>query len=113
MTDETAAAYECPECGRLFMRPAALGAHRRRAHGVPGTSRRGPHRSVESRRRDRASGRALLVDHDALLQTVFPSGVPARAEVVTAVHAWLEEAQRLAELGENGGARADPIGAPV
>ena len=29
----------CPECGRVFTRPQALGAHRRQAHGVAGTSK--------------------------------------------------------------------------
>src|SRR5438132_538161 len=28
----------CPECGRTFTRPQGLGAHRRQAHGVIGTS---------------------------------------------------------------------------
>ena len=32
--DETA--LTCPECGRSFQRPQALGAHRRHAHGVAG-----------------------------------------------------------------------------
>jgi hypothetical protein len=30
--------YVCPECGRAFARPAALGAHRSRVHGVAGRS---------------------------------------------------------------------------
>jgi Zinc finger, C2H2 type len=30
--------FKCPECGRTFTRAAALGAHRRQAHGVVGTS---------------------------------------------------------------------------
>jgi hypothetical protein len=29
----------CPECGKTFTRPQALGAHRRQAHGVAGTSK--------------------------------------------------------------------------
>jgi hypothetical protein len=28
--------FKCPECGRTFTRAAALGAHRRQAHGVVG-----------------------------------------------------------------------------
>jgi uncharacterized C2H2 Zn-finger protein len=28
----------CPECGQTFTRPASLGAHRNRAHGVAGAS---------------------------------------------------------------------------
>ncbi len=30
--------FRCPECGRTFGRAAALGAHRRQAHGVAGAS---------------------------------------------------------------------------
>jgi hypothetical protein len=33
------APFVCPECGREFSRPAALGAHRSRVHGVAGSSR--------------------------------------------------------------------------
>jgi uncharacterized C2H2 Zn-finger protein len=29
----------CPECGKTFTRPASLGAHRNRAHGVVGSSK--------------------------------------------------------------------------
>ena len=29
----------CPECGRSFVTPAGLGAHRSRVHGVAGSSR--------------------------------------------------------------------------
>jgi hypothetical protein len=38
------AALTCPECGRSFSRPAALGAHRSRVHGVPGSSQNAPNR---------------------------------------------------------------------
>jgi hypothetical protein len=41
----------CPECGKSFSRPAALGSHRRGAHGVAGSSR------VTSRGRDSAGRR--------------------------------------------------------
>ena len=34
----SSAALTCPECGRSFTRPAALGAHRKMTHGVAGTS---------------------------------------------------------------------------
>jgi hypothetical protein len=105
----------CPECGRTFSRPAALGAHRRRAHGVVGSSaaraRRGATRTAAratSRRpRAQASTRAAAaprdgargsVDHDALLKTLFPGGIPPRQATVTAVNAWLAEADKLARL---------------
>ena len=115
----TEATLTCPECSRTFTRAAALGAHRRRAHGVAGSSRR---RTSTSLRRARAAGPASSatrraarsgtngatarsqgfssgpVDRDALLQALFPSGVPARAEALSAVGAWLEEAERLAGM---------------
>jgi hypothetical protein len=50
--------FICPECGRTFTRAAALGAHRRRAHGVPGASsaaRRARASGSRSRRRGRAA----------------------------------------------------------
>jgi hypothetical protein len=47
-TASSAAELTCPECGRTFTRPAALGAHRRLVHGIVGAS---------SRRRSRTSGR--------------------------------------------------------
>jgi hypothetical protein len=101
MTDKTAARYECPECGRVFARPPALGAHRRRAHGVPGTSRSGRTTRMgnDSSKRTVGGANEARVDHDILLQTLFPMGVPARADVVADVYAWLEEARRLTELG--------------
>jgi C2H2-type zinc finger len=42
--------FKCPECGRTFGRAAALGAHRRQAHGIAGTS-------SQSRSRARRTGR--------------------------------------------------------
>ena len=109
--------FRCPECGRTFSRAAALGAHRRRAHGVVGattqarakttrsraataskTAARAPAASsaANGRRASRASTSQL--DRDALLQTIFPGGVPAREAVIRAANAWLDEAERLARL---------------
>jgi hypothetical protein len=105
----------CPECGRTFARPAALGAHRRRAHGVVGTSqnarsRRGtiaPQAATARPRRAQASARATghgaaadggRVDHDALLRALFPNGIPPSHEVVAAVNDWLAQADKLARL---------------
>ena len=52
--------YKCPECGRVFERPQALGAHRRQAHGVAGVSARSQSRArAATRTRSSASsGRA-------------------------------------------------------
>ena len=123
----------CPECGRTFARPQALGAHRRQAHGVVGTSttrrkaqtsaaakrtnaggartvaaaaatdsRRRSGRSTSTRRarptRAASNGNRRRVDRDALLQTIFPTGIPPRENVIAAVNAWLDEAERLTRL---------------
>ncbi len=113
----------CPECGKTFSRPAALGAHRARAHGVAGSSRsrggsrtrgassrNGTGRSTRasstgssttttgSPRRTRRPAASNRVDRDALLQLVFPNGVPAREAVIRELNAFLDEAERLAKL---------------
>ena len=115
--------FTCPECGRTFTRAAALGAHRRRAHGVIGSSAQarakrtrtpatstpansaraataaaGSANSSRSRPRARRTNATFEVDRDALLQTVFPTGVPAREAVIRAANDWLAEAERLAAL---------------
>jgi hypothetical protein len=118
-TQTTTAALVCPECGKSFTRPAALGSHRQRVHGIAGssknaTSRRGapgaktapdtgrPRRTAGARRRRRSAavtdnGRQT-VDRDALLRTLFPAGIPPREDVLGAVNNWLDEAERLARL---------------
>ncbi|HEY1369211.1 MAG TPA: C2H2-type zinc finger protein [Gaiellaceae bacterium] len=101
--------FKCPECGRTFARPAALGAHRRRAHGVAGAtsrtrkktgSRSG--RTTATRRstatRARSSAASRQVDRDALLQALFPNGVPAREAVIRAANDWLDQAEQLARM---------------
>jgi len=101
----------CPECGRTFGRPAALGAHRKLKHGVAGTSANASsNRSANSRKRNAAAptrrrattatatatnGNAQGVDRDALLRALFPNGIPPRQDVIAQVNAWLEEAERL------------------
>ena len=51
-TSATAASsFVCPECGRTFARPAALGAHRRRVHNVAGARSTRTARSTAGRRR--------------------------------------------------------------
>lgn len=111
--------FTCPECGRSFQRAAALGAHRR-THGVVGkkasaakgraarsgaktTSRRRSSRSggstaARTARRSNGGQGASSIDRDALLQALFPNGVPARGEALSAVSAWLDEAERLARM---------------
>ena len=109
---------KCPECGKTFTRAASLGAHRNRAHGVAGAStraqrtraRRG-HRNGSSTTRSGATtqttrarssasssdGARRGVDRDALLQTLFPNGVPPREAVIRRINSWLDEAERLAK----------------
>jgi hypothetical protein len=38
------------------------------------------------------------VNQDALLESLFPNGIPAREQVIRAVNAWLDEAGRLAQI---------------
>jgi hypothetical protein len=113
----------CPECGKTFTRAASLGAHRQRAHGVAGTSKKtasrrrrsGQTSAGRSRRGPAARGRAAAtaatsssgrqgsdgqaaVDRDRLLQTLFPNGVPPREDVIRRIGSWLDEAEQLAKL---------------
>ena len=108
----------CPECGRSFSRPASLGAHRRRAHGVAGATSAKNARKTSQRRQPRrqstvagatasstgdgsrsgAARAGASVNRDALLQQLFPSGIPARESVITRLNSWLDEAEKLASL---------------
>jgi hypothetical protein len=104
----------CPECGKPFTRAASLGAHRNRAHGVVGASKAAQRRSGSGRsgarstasapatrrqaarpRTSRSSSDGFVVNRDALLQAIFPNGVPAREEVIRRANAWLDEAEKL------------------
>lgn len=38
-TESSSEQFICPECGKTFSRAAALGSHRRRAHGIAGSSK--------------------------------------------------------------------------
>jgi uncharacterized C2H2 Zn-finger protein len=119
----------CPECGKTFTRAASLGAHRNRAHGVSGaaakrkpSARRAaakPATAASSRsrstRRAAATGASATtrrssstprngasgIDRDALLQALFPNGIPARESVLSQVNSWLAEGERLARLAGN------------
>jgi len=98
----------CPECGKTFSRPASLGAHRRRAHGVAGassksaqTKRRRQAAASNGRRRSTTQTRAapkLEFDRDSLLRQLFPNGIPAREAVIRRLEAWLDEAEKLAAM---------------
>jgi hypothetical protein len=41
-------------------------------------------------------GAKARIDRDALLQTLFPRGIPAREDVIRDASRWLDEAERLA-----------------
>ena len=95
--------FKCSVCGRTFGRAAALGAHRRRAHGIPGTSARAtraatPARTTRARASASRDGHRTGADRDALLATLFPQGIPARENVIRSVDTWLKEADRLSGL---------------
>lgn len=116
-TRSSSGTFTCPECGKTFNRPASLGAHRNRAHGVAGisagavssrkattrgrgrktSSTRGPaqRRSIAGRTPTRRSAST----RDALLGMLFPRGIPANVQTVQRVNAWLDEAESLALLG--------------
>jgi hypothetical protein len=112
----------CPECGRSFKRPSALGAHRWQAHRIAGTSpqarsrrrtakaasgpagggRRNGERALQTEpggsEARSAADAASVVDRDALLRIVFPNGIPVRDDVIRYVTRWLDEAEMLARL---------------
>jgi hypothetical protein len=103
------ATLTCPECGKTFTRPAALGAHRKMTHGVAGTSanatanrkratsrRRTTTNRSQSPRTSSANARSAAVDRDALLRTLFPNGIPPRQDIIGQVNDWLDQAERLA-----------------
>ena len=43
-------------------------------------------------------GQSRAVDRDSLLQSLFPTGIPARENVIREVNAWLDEAERLGRM---------------
>lgn len=62
--------FVCPECGKSFSRPAALGSHRRGAHDVAGTSRASSGDRASAGRRSRRASTAAT--------SSVPSAPPAR-----------------------------------
>ncbi len=108
--------FVCPECGRTFTRAAGLGAHRRQAHNVVGAASQSAVQAAKAAtetsstakvtRRRRTSTRKTAarssapsgVNRDALLQTLFPNGIPAKESVIRSVNSWLDEAERLTRL---------------
>jgi predicted RNA-binding Zn-ribbon protein involved in translation (DUF1610 family) len=121
-TATSAAEFKCPECGRTFNRAASLGAHRNRAHGITGASKRrtkastavtssagsnGTRRRRTTRRRNSTQPsttatntrqRGASINRNQLLQTLFPNGVPPREDVIRRISSWLDEAEQLSKL---------------
>lgn len=50
------------------------------------------------RERRRSDGNNTEVNRDSLLQSLFPTGIPAREDAIREVNAWLDEAERLARM---------------
>jgi hypothetical protein len=107
--------FVCPECGRSFARAASLGAHRRQAHKIPGATTKTSmpaatavsaqttktSRRRRARRTTRPANRTTTdngPNRDALLEALFPEGIPPKESVIRSVNAWLDEAERLAQL---------------
>ncbi len=67
-------------------------ARRRRA-----TSRRVPAAATQRPRQPASAGRGE-VNRDALLRSLFPNGIPAREDAIREVNAWLDQAERLAQM---------------
>jgi predicted RNA-binding Zn-ribbon protein involved in translation (DUF1610 family) len=120
----SAGEFKCPECGKTFTRAASLGAHRNRAHGITGASKRrtqgAPSTPASSgtrtrRRRGSTKGRTTstattgasrtrqrdgrsTIDRNQLLQALFPNGVPPREDIIRRIGDWLDEAEQLTKL---------------
>lgn len=66
------------------------------------TTRRTPRSSEAAAKRTRAGVKTVdgngAIDRDALLNAIFPGGMPAREEVIRAATGWLDEAERLARM---------------
>lgn len=78
--------YRCPECQRVFDTNQGLAAHRYRAHGVAGSSKR---RDQERKRQAKASDRPQTstgIDARKVLKSAFPNGIPATPEAVALAH---------------------------
>lgn len=91
--------YICDQCSAKFDSPQKLGAHKFRAHGVQGASARRtrkPKRQSQPKQAQAQTNQTVVSAlHDRLLETVFPSGIPPKKEVLEEISGWLNEADRL------------------
>ncbi len=62
--------YPCPDCDRTFASPQGLGAHRSRSHGY---------------RKNGKATEKTIPSIEALIESIFPDGIPANREVLTAL----------------------------
>lgn len=97
-----AGVFRCPECGAEFGRPQGLGIHRRSVHGIEGSASATVAARNKRLREDgaaaggqsrRSSSPKEPVGLHAVLQHLFPDGIPAKK--IPAVLAWIEETRRL------------------
>lgn len=65
---------DCPECGKTYKTPGALGNHRKSEHGIEGNS--ATQRSVRRRRANRIVTHDFQVDDifQALVRSLWPDG---------------------------------------
>lgn len=104
--------YKCPEpgCDRSFDKPQGLGAHRARLHGYrsngetpvepaePAEPVLQPDLQADLTAGLDPQGRGSAFDGDAVLQEVFPNGVPAQTSMVQRTSELLREASELHEI---------------
>ncbi len=54
--------------------------------------------STSPRRQPASAASGDRIDRDALLEALFPNGMPAREQVIRAVSGWLDDAERLTRM---------------
>jgi uncharacterized C2H2 Zn-finger protein len=75
--------WQCPDCDRTFKSPQGLGAHRSRSHGY--------------RRNGKATAKTIP-SIEALIESIFPDGIPANREVLTALLDFMKAYETLENL---------------
>lgn len=105
--------FTCPDCGREFKKPQGLGAHRARMHGYHAGD------DDSSTKVEPFIDRVIVKDNiekwketplevtktngdisldDALLALVFPTGMPAKTEIIQKAQHLVGEARELHKL---------------
>ena len=111
--------YECPECGERFRLAMQLGLHRRRAHGVEGSSGKGKSKSGTTRTRQpkqSAHTRRRQQIRETLLEVVSfrdeMRGI-ATEEPVELADVIRRDADKIAEMVACWADQLNPLGAVV